>query len=112
MALACFTAAVFVSVRGGWGSGIVLTVVGLGLAASARKGASPSPASKTGRDRMSLDGKAQLPGVRPGAGDASARLKLADAAMRTVTGEFNGERLAGRTWPVAENRVSVLELTY
>jgi triacylglycerol lipase len=32
--------------------------------------------------------------------------------MRTVTGEFNGERLAGRTWPVAENRVSVLELTY
>ena len=64
------------------------------------------------RDRMSLDGKAQLPGVRPGAGDASAKLKLADAAMRTVTGEFNGERVAGRTWPVAENRVSVLELTY
>ena len=63
MALACFTAAVWVSVRGGWGSGIVLTVVGLGLAASARKGASPSPASKTGRDRMSLDEARRILGV-------------------------------------------------
>lgn len=37
LALAAFTAAVFVGVRGGWGSAIVLTVVGLGLAASSRK---------------------------------------------------------------------------
>ena len=37
MALACFTAAVFVSVRGSWGAGIVLAVAGLGLAGSARK---------------------------------------------------------------------------
>ncbi len=64
------------------------------------------------RDQMSLDGKTQLPGVRPGAGDASAKLKLADAAARTVAGEFNGERLAGRAWPLAENRISVLELSY
>jgi hypothetical protein len=37
MALAAFTAAVFVGVRGSWGSAIVLTVVGLWLAASSRK---------------------------------------------------------------------------
>jgi hypothetical protein len=37
MALVAFTAAVFVGVRGSWGSAIVLTVVGLWLAASARK---------------------------------------------------------------------------
>lgn len=68
------------------------------------------------RDRMSLDGKADLPGVPrdPGlsAGVASSRLKLADAAARSVVGEFNGERVAGRTWPVADNRVTMLELTY
>ena len=55
------------------------------------------------RDRMSLT--ARLIARRSsGAGDASAKLKLADVAMRTVTGEPNGERVAGRTWPVAENR--------
>ncbi|TAJ70501.1 MAG: molecular chaperone DnaJ [Phenylobacterium sp.] len=37
MALAAFTAAVFVGVRGSWGSTIVLTVIGLWLAASSRK---------------------------------------------------------------------------
>ena len=37
LALVAFTAAVFVGVRGSWGSAIVLTVVGLWLAASARK---------------------------------------------------------------------------
>lgn len=37
MALAAFTAAVFVGVRGSWGSAIVLVVVGLWLAASSRK---------------------------------------------------------------------------
>ncbi|MEN9780937.1 MAG: hypothetical protein RL014_2085 [Pseudomonadota bacterium] len=67
------------------------------------------------RDRMSFDGKAELPGVPrdPGlsAGVASSRLKLADATARGVVGEFNGERVVGRTWPLAENRVTVLELT-
>lgn len=47
MALAAFTAAAFVGVRGAWGSAIVLAVVGLWLAASARKTsriAAPPPA--------------------------------------------------------------------
>jgi triacylglycerol lipase len=27
-----------------------------------------------------------------------------------VVGEFNGERIVGRAWPAAENRVVLLEL--
>jgi hypothetical protein len=27
-----------------------------------------------------------------------------------VVGEFNGERIAARTWPASEGRVSVIEL--
>ena len=65
------------------------------------------------RDRMSLDGKA-LPGVPPGAGVAASRLRLTDgtAAPRTIVGEFNGERVVGRTWPSAQSRLTVLELTH
>ncbi len=62
------------------------------------------------RDRMSLDGK-PLPGVPPvGAGVSSAKL-LSQDGVRVVVGEFNGERVVGRTWPTAENRAVVLELT-
>ncbi|MGE0348115.1 alpha/beta fold hydrolase [Hydrogenophaga sp.] len=64
------------------------------------------------RDRMSFDGKA-LPGVPPaGAGLSSARIKLMENGVRAITAEFNGEKIAGRTWPAADNRVVVLELTY
>jgi hypothetical protein len=35
-----------------------------------------------------------------------------DAPHGTVAAAFNGERIAGRAWPAAENRVVVLELTY
>ena len=45
------------------------------------------------------------------AGVSTARLKLADPSARAIVGEFNGERIVGRTWPVAENHVVVLELT-
>lgn len=50
MALAAFTAAAFVGVRGSWGSAIVLTVVGLWLAASTRKAATTAqpPVSRMG----------------------------------------------------------------
>jgi triacylglycerol lipase len=62
------------------------------------------------RDRMALDGQATPPGVVPGAGVASSRLKLPAGAQRPVAAEFNGERLVGQTWPASENRVTVLEL--
>jgi pimeloyl-ACP methyl ester carboxylesterase len=63
-----------------------------------------------GRDAMSLDGK-PLPGIGPGVpGLSGARLTLPAGAARTVVGEFNGERIAARTWPASEGRVSVIEL--
>lgn len=63
------------------------------------------------RDQISLDGKSPPAGINAGvAAVASAKLKVADAAGRTVVGEFNGERIAGIAWPVAENHVVVLEL--
>ncbi|MCA3236895.1 MAG: alpha/beta fold hydrolase [Curvibacter sp.] len=65
------------------------------------------------RDTLRLDGQATLPGVPPvGAGVSSAKLKLPSAAERPVTAEFNGEKLAGRVWPAAQQRVTELELTY
>ena len=64
------------------------------------------------RDTMSFDGKA-LPGVPPtGAGVSSTKLNLAEEGARPITAVFNGEKITGRTWPAADNRVVVLELTY
>jgi triacylglycerol lipase len=65
------------------------------------------------RDRLRLDGQTTLPGVPPvGAGVSSSKLKLASAEDRAVAAEFNGEKLVGRAWPAAQQRVTVLELTY
>ena len=64
------------------------------------------------RDRISLDGTSPPAGIPSGvAGVATARLKLADANARAVAGEFNGERIVGRSWPAADQHVVVLELT-
>ena len=65
------------------------------------------------RDQIALDGKSPPPGVPQGvAGVASSKLKLTDDQARTIVGVFNGERIVGRTWPVASNALSYLELTY
>jgi hypothetical protein len=65
------------------------------------------------RDRIALDGTSPPAGIPSGvAGVSSARVKLADASQRAIVGEFNDERIVGRTWPVADNHVVVLELTY
>ncbi len=62
------------------------------------------------QDRISLDGAAP-PGIAPGVGGlAQAKLLVKDAAMRAVAGEYNGERIVGRAWPAAENRVVLLEI--
>ena len=63
------------------------------------------------RDRMAFDGETPPPATQPGAGVSSARVKPT-GPQRTVVAEFNGEKLVGRTWPTANNEVSVLELTY
>ena len=65
------------------------------------------------RDRISLDGASPPAGIPSGvAGVSSARVRLADPSQRAIVGEFNDERIVGRTWPVADNHVVVLELTY
>jgi triacylglycerol lipase len=64
-----------------------------------------------GRDRMAFDGQSPPPGALPGAGVSSSRIRPT-GPQRTVVADFNGERLVGRTWPTANNEVSVLELTY
>jgi len=66
------------------------------------------------RDTVLLDG-ATAPGIPPGvAGVASSQLKVPSAEPRAVAGEFRSgaiaERIVGRTWPVAAQRVTVLEL--
>ena len=69
------------------------------------------------RDRMLFDGSSALPGVTgPGAGVASSKLLLkAEAGQttpRSISAEFNGEKITGLAWPAADNRAVVLELTY
>jgi pimeloyl-ACP methyl ester carboxylesterase len=65
------------------------------------------------RDRLSFDGQTPPPGVPPvGAGVSSSKRKLPSAADRAIAAEFNGEKLVGRVWPAAQQRVTVLELTY
>lgn len=65
------------------------------------------------RDKMSFDGISPPPGIAKGvgAGLATSKIRLpANASPRSISAEFNGEKLIGRTWPAAEGRVTVLEL--
>ncbi|MGE0802034.1 MAG: alpha/beta fold hydrolase [Lautropia sp.] len=64
------------------------------------------------RDRISFGGMSPPPGLPPkGAGVSTAKLVATTAEPQTVVAEFNGERVAGRTWPAAENRIVFVELT-
>ncbi|GAP33645.1 hypothetical protein ISF6_0091 [Piscinibacter sakaiensis] len=63
------------------------------------------------RDEIGLDGRTPPPGIPPGvAGVSSTKLVLREPAGRAIVGEFNGERVIGRTWPAAENHLVTLEL--
>ncbi len=63
------------------------------------------------RDDITLDGHSPPGGIPPGVpAVATAKLKLLDAPGRAIVSEFNGERIVGRAWPVAENRLVFLEL--
>jgi pimeloyl-ACP methyl ester carboxylesterase len=64
-----------------------------------------------GRDKMAFDGQSPPPGAVLGAGVSTSRLKPT-GLPRPIVAEFNGERVVGRTWPLNENHVTVLELTY
>lgn len=63
------------------------------------------------RDRVVFDGRDPAPGIPPGvAGVSASRLRLPPGPPRTVVAEFNGQRLAARTWPAAENHLVLIEL--
>ena len=65
------------------------------------------------RDRITLDGQEPAPGIPAGvAGVASSKLKLPVGPARSLVGEFNGERIVGRSWPAADNHLVLLELQY
>jgi triacylglycerol lipase len=64
------------------------------------------------RDQMSFDGQSTLPGVLPGAGVASSKIKLADVPDRAFKASFNGETITGRAWPAADGHLTVIELHY
>lgn len=76
-AVAAFAAAAWLSVTGRWGSGIVLVVVGLGLAVSTRRSAAAPPSA---RGRMSAEEARGILGV---SADANAE-EIQAAYMRLM----------------------------
>ena len=80
LALAAFCAAAFLALRGGWGKGIVLAVVGLWLLVSARRsGLGPGRPRSTDRMSMSLAEARSVLGVEEGA--SPAQIKAAYARL-------------------------------
>ena len=65
-----------------------------------------------GRDTIELGNKT-APGIPEGVPTVStSKLLFPDPAEQSVSARFNDERITARTWPMKENRVSVVELTY
>ncbi len=64
------------------------------------------------RDKLNFDGITPPPGIArgTGAGLAASKIKLPTGAQRSISSEFNGQKLVGRTWPAAQGRLSLLEL--
>lgn len=88
LALAVFTAAAFVSVRGAWGAGIVLAVTGLGLAVAARKDAIGAPAGPPVA-RMASEEARRILGVGPDATRADIQAAYT-RLMRAVHPDVGG----------------------
>ncbi|MFZ6649730.1 twin-arginine translocation pathway signal [Undibacterium sp. TJN25] len=63
------------------------------------------------RDKMLLDGKAP-PGLPPaGAGLSASKLKLPVNAQRSISAEFNGEKVYGQTWDATQGHLVFLEIS-
>jgi triacylglycerol lipase len=64
------------------------------------------------RDKLQFDGNTQ-PADLPasGAGLSVSKRVLANSGVRSIEGQFNGEKLVGRTWSAADNHVVILEIT-
>jgi pimeloyl-ACP methyl ester carboxylesterase len=65
-----------------------------------------------GRDTFTLDGAVPA-GVTDGVpGASTARLRLPDAAPRSVAARFGEETIVTRTWPMGDRHVTVAEFHY
>ena len=65
-----------------------------------------------GRDVIELGGKA-APGIPDGVPTVStSKLLLTTSDSQTISGRFNAETITARSWPMKDNRVTVIELTY
>jgi triacylglycerol lipase len=63
------------------------------------------------RDTVVLDGANPAPGIPTGvAGVAASKIKVVAPTPRAVAAQFNQQQLVGRTWPLADGHVVVLEL--
>jgi triacylglycerol lipase len=63
------------------------------------------------RDTVALDGANPAPGIPAGvAGVSTSRIKVVAPTPRAVVAQFNQQQLVGRTWPLADGHVVVLEL--
>ncbi len=64
------------------------------------------------RDTLSFDGITPPPGISKGtgAGLAASKIKAATFQTRSISAEFNGQKLTGLAWPAAQGRVTLLEL--
>ncbi len=64
------------------------------------------------RDKLSFDGNPTPPGLpASGAGLSQSKLVLQGSGVRSINAEFNGEKLAGHTWPALDNHVLLLEVS-
>ncbi len=65
-----------------------------------------------GRDTVELGGK-PAPGIPEGVPTVStSKLILQTAEQQTIVGRFNDEAISARNWPMKDNHVTVIELTY
>jgi pimeloyl-ACP methyl ester carboxylesterase len=63
------------------------------------------------RDLVRLDGAVPA-GIPAGEPTVALVHAVVAGAQRAVPGQFNAEAITARNWPLTENRVSVIELTY
>jgi triacylglycerol lipase len=64
------------------------------------------------RDTLNFDGITPPPGISKGtgAGSAASKIKAAAFQARSISAEFNGQKITGRTWAAAQGHLSFLEL--
>ncbi|MBI3524925.1 MAG: alpha/beta fold hydrolase [Betaproteobacteria bacterium] len=66
-----------------------------------------------GRDIMAFDGQSPPPGIPASVpGVSTSKIKLPPAEQRSVTAEFNGEKIVVQSWPTKDNHIVFAEFHY